>query len=120
MRQLKSLGLNSEGLTKFYCTNIRSIIVYAAPAWYGILCDRDKQKLEAIQKAASKIIYPTFTYDMRCVRLNIPTIQDFVFKLSLNHFSKILNNENHVIAIQLLDQPWHEQRSVPNLFSIFI
>ena len=34
LRHLKVLGMNTEGLTRFYVTNVRSILSYAAPAWF--------------------------------------------------------------------------------------
>ena len=37
MRQLKVQGLNTEGLRKFYTSNVRSILLYGAPAWYSFI-----------------------------------------------------------------------------------
>ena len=39
LRQLKKLGMNSDGLKRFFTANIRSIISYAAPAWFSMLSD---------------------------------------------------------------------------------
>ena len=37
LQQLKILGMNSDGLNTFYCSNIRSLLSYAAPALFILL-----------------------------------------------------------------------------------
>ena len=49
LRQLKVIGMNSEGLKQFYVANIRSILSYASPAWFCMLSQTDKDQLEHIQ-----------------------------------------------------------------------
>ena len=49
LRQVKVLGLNQQGLTRFFCSNVRSLSSYAAPAWFPLLSDTDKIRLEKIQ-----------------------------------------------------------------------
>ena len=41
LRQLKSLGMDSTGLKIFYCSNRRSVLSYAAPAFYTMLSYHD-------------------------------------------------------------------------------
>ena len=41
LRQLKILGMNATGLKTFYCSNIRSVLSYAAPEFYTMLSDHD-------------------------------------------------------------------------------
>ena len=36
-QQLKTLGMNSDGLNAFYCSNIRSLLSYAAPKWFTLV-----------------------------------------------------------------------------------
>ena len=52
LRQLKILGMNAEGLKTFYCSNIRSLLSYAAPAWFTLLGDTDSNRLEKVQRTA--------------------------------------------------------------------
>ena len=63
MRKLKTIGLNSDGLKAFYLSNIRSKLSYAAPAWYSLLGEHNRERLERIQRAALKIISPNLEYD---------------------------------------------------------
>jgi hypothetical protein len=95
MRQLKCSGLNSHGLCIFYCSNIRSILTYASPAWYNLLSEYSKSDLERIQRSATRIIYPDFSYDARLQLLDLPTLGNFISHLSVNHFSRILDNACH-------------------------
>ena len=57
MRQLKVQGLNTEGLETFYTSNVRSILLYGAPAWYSFISKDSKDMLERIQRSATRIIY---------------------------------------------------------------
>ena len=85
MRKLKTLGLNSTGLKTFYIANIRSILVYGTPAWYNILTPNSKDYSEKIQKSATRIIFPDFSYTDRLALLCIPTLNDFIFDLCQRH-----------------------------------
>ena len=61
MRKLKTFGLNNDGLKTFYVSNIRSVMSYAAPAWYTLLSNTNKQRLERLQRSATRIITPDMT-----------------------------------------------------------
>ena len=65
LRQLKILGMNSDGLNTFYCSNIRSLLSYVAPAWFTLLGDTNLEKLEKVQRSATRIILPDYEYDRR-------------------------------------------------------
>ena len=95
MRKLKTLGLNATGLKTFYETNIRSVLVYGSPAWYTLLSQQSKDTLEAIQRSATRIIFPDHTYDDRRCMLTVPSLNDFIFSLCQNHFDKILTDQSH-------------------------
>jgi hypothetical protein len=95
MRQLKGLGLSSKGLNTFYCSNVRSIITYAAPAWYSFLTSKDKLQLEKIQRAATRVIYPDSSYEQRLNLLHLPTISSFINNISIAHFTRICTNSAH-------------------------
>ena len=45
LRQLKILGMDSNGLCTFYSSNIRTLLSYASPAWYSLLSQGDKDRL---------------------------------------------------------------------------
>lgn len=92
---MKTLGLSEEGLKLFYTSNVRSLTCYAAPAWYTVLSDFNKQRLESIQRYATRIILPEFNYEERLESLDIPLLNDFLFHLASAHFSKILHNSTH-------------------------
>ena len=101
MRKLRTLGLSNDGLKTFYLTNIRSVICYAAPAWFCLLLNHDKNKLESIQRTATKIILPDVEYADRLKLLGIPLLTDFMFFISANHFSSIRNNPSHPLHSRL-------------------
>jgi hypothetical protein len=102
MRQLKNLGLNKRGLCVFYCSNIRSILTYAAPVWHEFLTTQSRTLLESIQRSATRIIYPDFSYEERLRFLSLSPINDFIFKLSFNHFRRIHNDANHPLFSRIV------------------
>ena len=81
LRQLKILGMNSSGLQTFYCSNIRSILCYAAPAFYTLLSDNDKIRIERIQRTCTRVIFPDLEYDERNEKLGIPMLNDILHDL---------------------------------------
>jgi len=95
MRKLKVVGLSAEGLKLFYNTNVRSLVTYAAPAWFSLLSKQNKTKIESLQIRATRIILPEFSYEERILALNLPYLCDFLFDLSAAHFKKILSNPTH-------------------------
>jgi hypothetical protein len=95
LRQLKVLGMNREGLKRYYCANIRSLITYASPAWFLMLSDQDRDRLERIQRSASRMILPDLSYSERLQVLALPTVYDFIFELSKCHFLRIADDPTH-------------------------
>ena len=61
--QLKRAKLPCRGLVVFYATCIRSIPVYAAPAFFYALPKYLQRELERVQKRALSIICPSLSYD---------------------------------------------------------
>ena len=95
MRKLKTLGLNNAGLKTFFESNIRSILIYGAPAWFTIMCKQSKDKLESIQRHATRVIFPHLAYDERLTELRMQTLRDFIFSICVNHFKRIEGDPSH-------------------------
>ena len=96
MRLLKRMGIDSEGLKTFYVANIKSVITYACPAWYNLLSDNDKTRLERIQRSATRIMLPfSDDYEQRLDNLALPTISAFLHTSCSDHFTKKANDDNH-------------------------
>ena len=95
LQQLKILGVNTEGLKKFFTANIRSIITYASPSWFFLLSEGDKNKLKKIQRTASRFILPELSYDDRLAILELPSVCDFIITLGERHFNKIASDPQH-------------------------
>ena len=57
MRQLKERGLNTDGLKKFYTSNVTSILLDGAPAWYSFISKNGKDTLERIQRSLPGLFY---------------------------------------------------------------
>ena len=104
MRKLKTIGLNQAGLKTFYETNIRSLLIYGAPAWYSLLSQQCKDKLEQVQRTATRIILhvPDFEYAHRLVILALPQLNDFIFDLCEKHFRKIRENPSHPLFNRII------------------
>ena len=102
LRQLKVIGMNSEGLKQFYVANIRSILSYASPAWFCMLSQTDKDRLERIQRSATRTIFPNNEYQDRLSLLHLPTLCDFIFSLGERHFSRIVNDPDHPLFSRLI------------------
>ena len=57
--------MNAEGLKTFCCSNIRSLLSYAAPAWFTLLGDTDSCGLQKVQRTAMRVILPDQEYEDR-------------------------------------------------------
>ena len=96
MRLLKRMGMDSDGLRTFYIANIKSIISYACPAWYNLLSDTDKTRLERIQRSATRIVLPfSDNYEQRLDHLALPPITTFLHTTCSEHFTRIADNDHH-------------------------
>ena len=102
MRQLKKLGMSSTGLWNFYCANIRSVLCYGAPAFYQFLSDTTKLKLEHVQDAATRIIFPHAQYCDRLDMLDMISLDDFIIRQSTMHFSKVANSCAHPLHDRII------------------
>ena len=102
LRQLKILGMNSDGLKRYFCANIRSLISYASPAWFFMLSNHDRDRLEKIQRSATRTILPDFSYEDRLKILCLPTVYNFIFELSKKHFTRIADDPEHPLFSRVI------------------
>ena len=94
MRKRRTIGLDVQRLKTFYFSNIRSVISYAAQAWFSSLGERNRERLEKIQRSCTKIMLPESKYPDRLAILNMTMLSDFLFELSWSHFNKIRHDES--------------------------
>ena len=87
--------MNANGLKTFYCSNIRSVLSYAAPAFYTMLSDHDKSRIERIQRTCTRVIFPDLEYEQRIEKLDIPLLCDFLHDLGARHFCRIASDPSH-------------------------
>ena len=89
MKQLKQMGMNSDGFLTFYKTNVKPVLSYAAPVWYTFLTEHDKAKLEKLQKTSSKIVLTEVDdYFSRLDQLNLLKTDEFLFSVCAHYLSK--------------------------------
>ena len=73
LRQLKKAGLSKTDLVIIYCSLVRSVVEYAAPAWSNVTIYLS-DLIETIQKRALRIIYPSLTYEGALVHSGFRTL----------------------------------------------
>jgi exonuclease III len=102
LRQLKILGMNKRGLVNFYCTNIRTVLTYASPAWFFLLSQTDQTRLEQVQRTATRFILPGPDYTTRLKELDLPPLSQFIYGSSLAHIHKIAGSPSHPLNERVL------------------
>ena len=85
----------------FYESNIRSILIYGARAWFTILSDQCKEKLESIHRSAARVIFPDLAYEDRLELLVLQTLSDFVFSNCKRYFNRICPNPDHPLYTRI-------------------
>ena len=61
----QELELKCRWSEMFFCANIRCIAIHAAPAWFTILSDTDKENIDNAQRTATHTILPNREYEGR-------------------------------------------------------
>ena len=74
MHKLRTIGLDVRGLKTFYSSNIRSVISYAAQAWFSLLGEHHRERLEKIQQSCTTIMLTESEYPDRLAILNMTTM----------------------------------------------
>jgi hypothetical protein len=118
MRKLKSFSVNTEGLKLFYFSMIRSILTYGCPAFYTILSKKDKERLEKVQRTATRILSPdTDGYENRLDRFSMQTLSGFISDYSRHYFSKILGDCRHPLHNKIVFNRNRTSQRTKHLFN---
>ena len=96
MKRLKSSGASVQDLKQFYTSIIRPICEYAVPMWATSIPKHLIQKLEIIQKRATKIMLPNLTYTEALAELKLSTLQDRRMMICKKFFSKIQSRDDKI------------------------
>lgn len=95
--KLKRCGISKDSLIKLYCSKIRPVLTYAAPAWFTHLSAKCVEDIERVQKIVTKIIYPElFSYTERLKCANITTLKAYIEKQCEQYFDKVLESEHRL------------------------
>ena len=94
LSQLKRTGLGPNELVQFYRTCIRPITEYACPLFHDGLPVHLSHELEAVQKRAMRIIFPSLMYDEALIKTSLVTLSDRRQALTDKMFKKILDNKD--------------------------
>ena len=94
IRLLKRAGVAPKELVHIYLASIRSIIEYAAPAWFFPCTGYLIAQLEVIQRRVLRIIFPCLKYADALKMANIPTIEQRLHTISMSYFKQMESNEH--------------------------
>ena len=59
------------------------------------MCKQFKDKLESIQRHATRVIFPHLAYAERLTELRMHTLHGFIFSICVNHFKRIEGDLSH-------------------------
>ena len=90
---LRRSSVRHAELLLYYKTVVRPIIEYACPVWQSGLTEEHRQRLEAIQRRAFRIISGSTDYDLQCVVYDIEPVSIRLQNLTRSFFDRI--NEKH-------------------------
>ena len=111
--KLKQLGVSVTKLKLFYLAHIRSVLSYAAPAFYHTLSMTSKGQLEKIQNRATRIILPGIdSVTERNNVLDICFLSEFLNHLCAKKFENVLDESNTLHKLLPLKQSNVHRHSV--------
>ena len=117
LRVLKRSGTSALDMTRIYCSLIRSILEYGAPA-YANLPEHLSHELEKVQKRALAIIYPDCSYEDALSLAKLTKLRDRRHELCVS-FMRSLDKENPLYCIaknRTLSADHHYNlRNTPNI-----
>ena len=109
---MKRYGLNTAGLTRLYATAIRSVVAYAAPAWYTMTTKQLQDMIEGVQRSALTIIMPELTsYEERLSATNLIALNEFLQDQCNVFFTKIADDSDHRLHHKIQKPPSNLRRS---------
>ena len=82
-------------MSTFYTACIRSVLTYAAPAFFHALPKYLKDELVRVEKWAMSIICPGLPYQETIELVNIVPVVDFITGLCSNTFDATINDPEH-------------------------
>ena len=60
-----------------------------------MLSNQDRDRLEKIQRSATRTILPDISYQERLEVLCLPTVYNFIFEIVKTHFTRIADDPEH-------------------------
>ena len=60
-----------------------------------MLSNQDRDRLEKIQRSATRTILPDISYQERLEVLCLPTVYNFIFEIARTHFTRIADDPEH-------------------------
>ena len=102
LRQLKTEGMNTDGLKQYVCANIRPLISYASPAWLFMVSNRNRDCLEKIKWYTTRTIFSDISYEERLEILCLPTVCNFIFEIAKTHFTRIADDPEHPLFSRVI------------------
>ena len=106
---LKRAGAAPKELFHIYLASIRSVIEYAAPAWFFPSTGYLIAQLEEMQRGLLRIIFPCFKYADALKMANIPTTEQQLHTISMSYFKEMKCNEHKLN--HLFPPPYQNQYS---------
>lgn len=90
---LRRSSVRQAELLLYYKTIVRPTVEYACPVWQSGLTEEHRQRLEAIQRRAFKIITGSTDYDLHCAIFDIEPVSIRLRNLTRSFFDRI--NDTH-------------------------
>ena len=97
LKLLKRSGVPTAALLHYYTTVIRSVIEYAAPVWQSSLNNKQRNKLESLQKRSFRIIFNDNDYELNCALNNTELLTTRLENTTKCFYEKILCNNTDVL-----------------------
>jgi hypothetical protein len=99
---LKRQGIDTKTLVSAYLSRVRSVLTYAAPAWFSMAGVGLQDKIISVERLCLKIILPEKdTYEERLDVLRITPIAEFISNLCLKMWKKVEAYPEHPLHTKL-------------------
>ena len=95
-RCLKRSGVLPRDLCSVFCCFIPPVVEYACPVWHSSLSNALFDKLEQIQKRATKIMLPGLSYRDRLAHLKLPILEERRDELCRRFYKTIMRPEDKI------------------------